>query len=128
MKTIEKLKNLPCMKYGNISMYKEMNTIVIEVLTDRGGYFADCFIEVLLSPIWLDIDSKEKIKLRSFMIERDDLSLMGSMECAKFMMDKFGYDCIKQCSVVIKRTICKENDDSVQSFCFDGMASATMFD
>lgn len=111
---IEKLKTFKCIMNQCAYIYQNNDTIIIEsYLNDRKEPI--CFIESLISPLWHDISSSTKIKLRNFMIDRYDTEEWGSMYCAKWMKEKYGYDCIRECNVVKYMVVRLNSDNRIDS-------------
>ena len=121
MQSIDKLRTLPCIERQYVKLYQENDTIVIEGEINEKGR-ESFFIEILRSPLWNEIDSSTKIILRNFMIEKTDTKEWGSVYCAKWMKDKYGLECISECTVVS----CKTYNDS-SFFCYDGTTPASLF-
>jgi len=92
-------KTLMVSKKNRISVNPENDTIVIRGSNERNGDLS-YFIEILRSPIWNTVEAGAKIKLVDFMIDIDDNKMWGSMYCARWMKEKFGDDCIKDCFTV----------------------------
>jgi len=98
---------------NNIIISQEFDYIVITGPNHQNGNYKYS-IKTLKNPIWNKIKCKQ-IVLRNFFINKTDVSIGGDIFCALFMAEKYGYECIKDCILILPTHISNK-------YIYDGQA------